>query len=98
MMTLALAMLAAAACMLSGCCLHYQKPFFGFLCSCAAMVLTCQTGYGWKQMLINSGKDTALLGFRRYPPVVMIMGLLFVLAAAGMIVHGIAMARKRPRG
>ena len=60
-----------------------------------AVCLTGCTGYQWKRMLAESGKNTALLGFERYPAVPVILGIL-ALSAAGCILAGvIMMVRKR---
>ena len=67
METMALGMFAVSVLILSGVCVYYKKPVIGFVSSIAAMALTCLTGYSWKLMLIDSGKDTTLLGFSRYP-------------------------------
>jgi len=90
MNSIAFGVLTAAMLIISGCCLYCKKPILGFLSSIAAMVLTCLTGYSWKLMLTDSGKDTALLGFSRYPAAPVILCILFLLAAAGMILSIIA--------
>lgn len=87
MNTIALGLLAAVVLILSGCCLYCKKPISGFVCSIAALALSIWSGYSWKRLLIDSGKDTALLGFHRYPAAVILLCILLLLAAVSMIVH-----------
>jgi len=94
METMAIGMFSVGLLIVSGCCLYYKKSFLSFVSSIAAMVLTCWTGYSWKLMLINSGKDTTLLGFNRYPAAPIILAILLLIAFILMIVSIIWMARK----
>lgn len=94
METMALGMFAVVVLIMSGCCLYYKKPFLGFASSIVTMALTCWTGYSWKLMLINSGKDTALLGFNRYPAAVIILAILLLTAFILLIVSIIWIARQ----
>jgi len=59
-------------------CLHYKRPAFGLFCNVMTIVLTYLTGCSWKAMLIESGKDTALLGFHRYPAAPIFLTLLLI--------------------
>ena len=95
METMALGMFAVSVLILSGICMYYKKPFIGFVSSIAAMALTCLTGYSWKLMLIGSGKDTTLLGFSRYPAVLILLCVLLLLVAVSMTVSVILITRKR---
>ena len=95
METMALGMFAVSVLILSGICMYYKKPFIGFVSSIAAMALTCLTGYSWKLMLIDSGKDTTLLGFSRYPAALIILCILLLLAAVSMTFSVILILRKR---
>ena len=97
METMALGMFAVILLILSGCCLYCKKPFFGLVSGTAAMALICWTGHSWKLMLMDSGKDTALLGFNRYPAALVILCILSVLAVGSMAVSVILMARKGKR-
>lgn len=80
MKTIALGMFAAIVLIMSICCLYYKKSFLGFVGSIVTIALTCCTGYSWKIMLINSGKDTTLLGFNRYPAALIILAILLLTA------------------
>ena len=95
METMALGMFAVSVLILSGVCVYYKKPLIGFVSSIAAMALTCLTGYSWKLMLIDSGKDTTLLGFSRYPAALIILCILLLLAAVSMTFSVILILRKR---
>lgn len=94
METMVLCMFAATALAVSVYFLCCKKPVWCFAGSIAVMVLTCLTGYRWKIMLINSGKDTALLGFHRYPAVPVILGILLA-AACILLIVSIALKCKK---
>ncbi len=95
METMALGMFAVSVLILSGVCVYYKKPVIGFVSSIAAMALTYLTGYSWSLMLIDSGKDTTLLGFSRYPAALIILCILLLLAAVSMTLSVILILRKR---
>ena len=89
METMAVGMLAGIALIFSACCVYAKRFLYGLIGSVIAAVLTVQTGYSWKSMLLDSGKDTALLGFDRYPAALIILAVLALSAAilaAGSIV------------
>ncbi|MBQ6874970.1 MAG: hypothetical protein IJN46_01905 [Lachnospiraceae bacterium] len=94
METMVLGLLALTFLLISICCLCHKKPVWGMICSVAAMVLTCLTGYSWKELLIGSGKDTTLLGLHRYPAAPMILAILLLAALLLMIVGIIGVARQ----
>ena len=88
METMATGMLAGIALILAVCCVYAKRPLCGLIGSVMTAVLTIQTGYCWKSMLLNSGKDTTLLGFGRYPAALVLLALLLaaVLIAAISII------------
>ena len=94
METKAFGMFAVVILILSGVCVYYKKPVIGFVSSIAAMALTYLTGYSWKLMLIDSGKDTTLLGFSRYPAALIILAALILTAFIMMIVNGILILKR----
>ena len=94
METMAIGMFAIMVLIVSGCCLYYKKPFGSFVSNIVAMVLTCCTGYSWKLMLMNSGKDTTLLGFNRYPAALTILSILLLAAFILLIVSIIGIVRR----
>lgn len=94
METMAFGMFAVVILILSGVCVYYKKPVIGFVSSIAAMALTYLTGYSWKLMLTDSGKDTTLLGFSRYPAVLIILAALMLIAFILMIVNGILILKR----
>lgn len=94
METMAFGMFAVVILILSGVCVYYKKPVIGFVSSIAAMALTYLTGYSWKLMLTDSGKDTTLLGFSRYPAALIILAALMLTAFIMMIVNGILILKR----
>ena len=78
----------------SVCCLFYKKSILSFAGSISAMVLTCLTGYHWREMLIDSGKDTALLGFYRYPAAVIILAIFATATSVTMILSIISIVQQ----
>ena len=52
----------------------------------ATITITFLTGYYWKEMLVDSGKDATLLGFNRYPAVLIVFVILLLTAFIMMVV------------
>lgn len=94
METMALGTFTAGMLIVLFCFLYCKKAFLGCVSGMIALYLTGCTGYHWKLMLTESGKDTAFLGFERYPAVPVILGILAFSAAVGIIVSGIMIVRK----
>lgn len=94
METMAFGMLSVISLIISGFCLYHKKPFRGLLSSIITTLLILWTGYCWRLMLISSGKDTALLGFARYPAAPIILCIVAFLAAAGVIISVVRIAQK----
>ena len=94
METMALGTLTVGILIISFCFLYYKKPFPGGISGIAAMCLSVCTGYQWKQMLAESGKNTALLGFERYPAAPVILGILAFSAAGSIVASVIWIVRK----
>ena len=95
METMALGFAASIFLMISICCLYHKKLVWGIVCSAAAMAVTCLTGYSWKEMLIESGKDTTLLGFHRYPAAPMILITLLLIALILMVLSIMGMVKRK---
>ena len=95
METMAVGMLAGIALILSACCVYAKRPLGGLIGSVTTVVLTVQTGYGWKSMLLNSGKDTTLLGFDRYPVALILLAVLLLAAALIAVVSVVGIVRRR---
>ena len=53
--------------------------------SLLSLVLTGVTVYFWRQLLLASGRDTALLGLRHSPAVPVLLGLLALAALVGLV-------------
>ena len=71
----------------------YCKKVIPSLCgSFCTLILTYLTALEWRTMLIDSGKDTAFLGFSRYPVVPIVLWMLTA-AAFGVMVAGIIQAK-----
>jgi len=89
-------MLAVVILIVSACFLYCKKLIWSFVSSIIAMALTCVTGYNWKLMLISSGKNTTLLGFKHYPAALIILALLLLAALILLIlsIFRIAMQNK----
>ena len=94
METMALGLFSLTCWIISICCLYYQKPVWVIVCSTTTMVLTYLTGTSWKELLIAGGKNTALLGFHRYPAAPMILTILLLAALLLMIVGIIGVVRQ----
>jgi len=96
METMAIGMLAVVILIVSACFLYCKKLIWSFVSSIIAMALTCVTGYNWKLMLISSGKNTTLLGFKHYPAALIILALLLLAALILLIlsIFRIAMQNK----
>ena len=95
METMVLCMLAFLALVAAGSCLYCNRPLAGLAACFGAMVFLWLTGRSWLFMLIDSGKDTAFLGFHRYPAAPVILLVLAVLSVCGMILSIVKLARKK---
>ena len=65
--------------------LSYKKSLFAALSGLLSLALTGVTAYFFRQLLLSSGKDAALLGFRQYPAVPILLGLLALAALVGLV-------------
>ena len=79
---------------LSWCCLSIKRNIWAIICGITALPLIYIAGHYWREMLAVSGKDTALLGFYRYPAAPIILILLLIFALLSMII-GIFLIAKR---
>ena len=94
METIALGMLALIFLTVAVCFLIYRKPLLGFASSIVTIILTYLAGCSWKELLLNGGKDTALLGFQRYPAAPVLLAILLTAALAVLMVSIARIARK----
>ncbi len=97
METMAVGMLAGIALILAAYCVYAKRPLCGLVGSVMTAVLTIQTGYCWKSMLLNSGKDTTLLGFDRYPAALILLAVLLLAAALIAAVSVVGIVRRCSR-
>ena len=92
--TVTVGMLAATFLVVSGFCLYCKKPLWSLLGNIAAMFLTCGTGFMWRRMLTDSGKDPAWLGFQRYPAALILLAVLFLTACILLSVSVLELVRR----
>ena len=97
METMAVGMLAGIVLILAACCVYAKRLLCGLIGSGIAALLTVQTGYCWKSMLLNSGKDTTLLGFDRYPAALILLSVLLLAAALIAAVSIVGIVRRHSR-
>ena len=67
----------------------YKKTLLAVLFSLLSLALTWVTVHFWRLLLAASGKDTALLGSRQYPAVLIVIGLLALAALAGIVLAAV---------
>ena len=94
METMAVGMLAGIVLILAACCVYAKRLLCGLIGSVMTAALTIQTGYCWKSMLLNSGKDTTLLGFARYPAALVLLALLLLAAVLIAAISIIGIVRR----
>lgn len=75
-------------------CLYQKKLVLSFLCSVGTLVLTYMTALSWRMLLLSSGKDTAFLGFHRYPAALLLLSTMLLAAFAVTIVSLVWMIRQ----
>ena len=73
----------------------HKKTLLAVLFSLLSLALTWVTVHFWKLLLISSGKDTALLGFRHSPVVPILLGLLALAALAGLVLSLAQLAKNK---
>ena len=73
----------------------YKKTLLAVCFSLLSLALTWITVHFWKLLLISSGKDTALLGFRHSPVVPILLGLLALAALAGLVLSLVQLAKSK---
>ena len=65
--------------------LSYKKSLLAVCFSLLSLALTWITVHFWRLLLIASGRDTALLGFRHSPVVPILLALLALAALVGLV-------------
>ena len=78
----------------SVCCLFQKKLVVSFLCSIGTLVLTYMTALSWQTLLSASGKDTAFLGFHRYPAAVFLLTAMLLAAFAVAVLSLVWLIRR----
>ena len=73
----------------------YKKTLLAVCFSLLSLALTWITVHFWKLLLISSGKDTALLGFRHSPVVPILLGLLALAALVGLALSLVQLAKSK---
>lgn len=79
---------------ISGACRYCGKFVWGIICGAATVPLTYLTAALWNDLLAESGKDTALLGWERYPAAVVILAALLFAAVILVIVNMAGIAKR----
>ena len=74
--------------------LSYKKPGLALGFGLLSLVLTGVVLYFWRNMLLAGGKSVELLGFRQYPAVPVLLGILALAALAGMVLALLQWAKK----
>ena len=94
METMMLGILSFAVLSVSVFCICSRKPVLALVSSMLSVVLTVWTGFCWRSMLTESGKEAAWLGIQRYPAAVIMLAALLIAAFAVMTVSVIRIARR----
>lgn len=94
METMMFGILAFAILSVSVFCIYCRKPVLAFVGSMLSVVLTIWTGFCWRMMLTESGKEAAWLGIQRYPVAVIMLAALLIAAFSVMTVSVIRIARR----
>ena len=92
--TMVFGLLTVSALAAAGVCLYHKRPLPGLLFSLGAVGILWLTGRSWFFMLLSSGKDTALLGFQRYPAAPVILLVLTAGAISGVILSIVKLIHK----
>ena len=72
----------------------HKKSLLAAAFSLLSLVLTWVTAHFFRQLLISSGKDPALLGFRQNPAVPVLLAVLALLALIGLVLALVQLAKK----
>lgn len=94
MTTLTLVLLSLLCLCGTVCCVCYKRPVPALFGCCCTMVLTYLAGCDWRKLLIDSGKDPALLGFARYPVVPITLAIFMLAAIVVMTVSIVLLVRR----
>ena len=74
--------------------LSNHKSLLALAFSVLSLALTGVTAYFFRQLLLSSGKDAALLGFHQYPAVPILLCLLALAALAGLVLAVLQLVKK----
>ena len=75
-------------------CLYQKKLVLSFFSSIGTLVLTYMTALSWRTLLLASGKDTAFLGFHRYPAAVLLLTAMLLAAFAVAVLSLVWLIRR----
>ncbi len=75
--------------------LSYKKSALAAGFSLLSLALTWVTLHFWKKLLLAGGKDAALLGFRQYPGILIVVGLLALAALVGLVLSAVQWRKKK---
>lgn len=74
--------------------LSYKKSLLAASFSVLSLALTWVTAHFFRRLLLASGKDAALLGFRQYPAVPILLCLLALAALVGLVLALVQLVKK----
>ena len=75
--------------------LSYKKSLLAVAFSVLSLFLTWITAHFFRLLLISSGKDAALLGFRQYPAVPILLAILALAALIGLALSAVQWRKKK---
>ena len=74
--------------------LSYKRSLLAVCFSLLSLALTWITVHFWLQLLVASGRDTALLGLRHSPVVPILLALLALAALIGLVLSLVQLVKK----
>ena len=78
--------------------LSNRKSLLAIAFSVLSLALTVVTAHFFRQLLLSSGKDAALLGFPHSPVIPVLLCLLALAALAGLVLAVVQLVKKDGKG
>ncbi len=78
--------------------LSYKKSLLAAAFSLLSLALTWITAFFFRRLLLSSGKDAALLGFRQQPVIPILLGLLALAALIGLVLALVQWVKNKKEG
>jgi len=76
-------------------CLRSKPPIISLLLGVGTILFVCLSGYNWRLALIDSGKNTAWLGFSRYPFALIILVALSAVALISIVMSASSILKRK---